>query len=113
MAQVDYFMTDWETSRLLEELVARFAARFTPQQNDTSDFPVFSRADELSAREQDGHFRARYFVTSSHWGLHPFKIEEFQHPVYHRFDLELRYGGPYFDHIPSSFHAEGSQRWIV
>ena len=81
MAQVDYFMTDAETSRLVEELVTRFAARFTPQRHNTSEFPLFTRPDELVAREQDGYFRTRYFVTSPQWGLHPFKVEELQQIV--------------------------------
>jgi hypothetical protein len=113
MAQVDYFMTDAETSRLLEDLVARYAVRFTPQRHDTSEFPVFTRVEELAAREQAGHFRTRYFVTSSQWGLHPFKVEEFKHPVHGHFSLGLREGGPFFDHLPSRFYVEDSKRWIV
>lgn len=113
MADVRYFMTDAETSRLLEELIVRFAAQFTPQRHGTAEFPVFTRTDELVAREQDGHFRTRYFVTSSQWGLHPFEVEELRHPIHHHFYLGLRYGGPYFDHIPSSYYVEGANRWIV
>jgi hypothetical protein len=58
MAQVDYFMTDAETSRLLEVLVTRYAARFTPQQHKTPDFPRLTRADEVIKREPDGRFPA-------------------------------------------------------
>src|SRR5688500_16500002 len=113
MAQVDYFMTDAETSRLVEELVTRFSVRFTPQRYSTAQFPVFTRSDELVAHERDGHFRTRYFVTARQWGLHSFKVEKLQHPAHQRFDLALRYGGPYFDHRPSRFDVEGSKRFIV
>jgi hypothetical protein len=113
MAQVDYFMTDAETSRLVEEVVKRFAARFTPERHKTPKFPVFTRADELLAHEPEGHFRTRYFVTAPEWGMRSFKIEELKHPTHHHFYLASRYGGPYFDHCPSRFYAEGSQRWVV
>lgn len=113
MAQIDYFMTDAETASLLEDIITRFAGRFTPERHDTRNFPVFTRLEELLAHEADGHFRTRYFVTARQWGVHAFKVGELKHPTHHHFYLGLRYDGPYFDHCPSRFYVEGSKRWIV
>jgi hypothetical protein len=89
MAQIDYFMTDAETSRLVEELVLRFGARFTPQEYGSSSFPSLTSLEDVIAYEHEGHFRTRFFVTSAQWGLHPFKIEEFHDPKYHHFGFNL------------------------
>jgi hypothetical protein len=113
MARIDYFMTDTETSRLVEELISRFGARFTPQQHGSSNFPSLTSLDDMIAYEREGHFRTRFFVTSAQWGIHPFRIEEFRDTKYHHFWLQLRHGGPFFDHCPSSFYADSKIEWIV
>src|SRR5687767_4256953 len=113
MAQVDYFMTDAETAGLVRELVGSYGARFTPERHAARRFPTFTTAEDVAAHEQGGRFRTRYFVTSAAWGIHPFDVEELRHPTVHYFYLWQRYGGPYFDHLPSSLYADASAEWIV